>query len=492
MATAAHDRDDEQWLRHVRPEGYQNPVPRGRYNLVVIGAGTAGLVAATGAAALGARVAVIEKERLGGTHLSTVVPRISLTRSARVLTTTRNAGEFAVPYTSDSKVDFPSILARARRVRAEIAMHDDVQQLAAKGVEVYFGAGQFKDGAHIAVNGQVLSFARALIATGSVPALPEIPGIETVRALRPEDVFTLNSVPRRLAIFGNDSAACEFAQAFARFGSTVTLYDPGTRLLPQEDAAAAAMLRSALERDGVTLRFGTLDLKLSPSRISGRNSEGEFADEFEEILFLSNCKPNIEGLNLDAAHVDHEDESIGVNDRLRTTNPRIFAAGDVCARLSFHNASDALARSVVANALFFGTYRYSPVHVPSLTLTDPEIARIGIGESDPHAKHYRVMELTFKDVDRAAFEHQEGFLRLYHDHRGGIHGATLVCSHAGEMIGEIALAMRHNIRLSSLAADLHPYPTFSEVFKRAGDNYRRTLLTPTISKLLTRVLGWRR
>ncbi len=494
MAIAPHNHanDDELWLRHVRPEGYRNPTPRERYNLVVIGAGQAGLVVATGAAALGARVALVEKERLGGAHLTTVVPRLALTRSARAIGRVRQVQELGVALSDEARVDFGKAVARARHVRAEIAASDDLQQLTEKGVDVFFGAAEFVDGSHVAVDGQVLGFARALIATGSSPSQPNISGMDTVRALREDEVFTLKELPRRLAVFGSGTAAMEYVQAFARFGSRVSVYDTGTRILPEEDEHAAALIQQALERDGVTFRFGCAETKLAPGRISRFMTGGEFADEFDEILFLTGRRPNIEGLNLEAAHVECDEQGIIVNDRLRTTNSRIYAAGDVCARFTFLHASDALARSIVANTLFFGTYRFSTLNIPSLTLTDPEIARIGIGENDERAKQCHVMDLTFKDVNRALLDHEDGWLRLYYDRLGRIQGASLVSFHAGEMIGEVALAMRHNIRLGSLAADLHPYPTLSEIFKRAGDGYRRTLLTPTIAKFLKKLLKWRR
>ncbi len=494
MATAPDDRasDDARWLRHVCPAGYRNPTPQGRYNLVVIGAGQAGLVAATGAAALGARVALVEKERLGGAHLTTVVPRLALTRSARALGRVQRERDRGAALSEQPRVDFAAALTRARQVRAEIAANEGLQQLIEKGIDVYFGAAEFVDGSHVVVDGQVLGFTRALIATGSSPNPPKLPGIETVRALRADEISALKELPRRLAIFGGGAAAMEYAQAFARFGSRVTVYDTGTRVLPEEDAHGAMLIQKALERDGVTFRFGCVETRLAPGKISGFQMGGEYADEFDEILFLTGRKPHIEGLKLEAARVECDEQGIMVSDRLRTTNWRIYAAGDVCARFTFLHASDALARSVVANALFFGTYRFSTVNIPSLTMTDPEIARIGVGEQDEEAKHLHVMDLTFKDVDRARLDDEDGWLRLYYDRLGRMQGATLVCGHAGEMIGEVALAMRHNIRLGSLAADLHPYPTLSEIFKRAGDNYRKSLLTPTIAKFLKKLLQWRR
>ena len=482
---------DDAWLSHVRPAGYQNPAPRGRYNLLIIGAGTAGLVAANSAAALGARVALIERDRIGGERLESMLPRLILARAAHAVHQARRAAAFGVRQ-QEAAGDFAGVAERVRKVRAEIAANDDVSQLTEKGIDVYFGTATFVDGSHVTVGETELTFARALIATGASPALPDLPGIETVNPQRLNRLTALKELPRRLALWGTDATACEAAQTFVRLGSNVTVYTTGTRILVEEDEKPAHILQRALERDGVAFRFGCQNIELSAAQIRGHAIGGEFRDGFDSIIFVGRTHPNVAGLNLEAARVAFDESGILVNDRLRTTNSHVFAAGDVCAGYRFHHASDALARSVVANALFFSTSGFSTHTVPSLILTDPPLARLGINEADEDAKRYPVMELDFRDIDRALVDDESGFLRLYHDRRGGIHGATLIAAHAGEMIGELALAMRHRVRLSALAGDLHPYPTLSEVFRRAGDAYRHTLLTPSIARLIKRWLEWRR
>ena len=475
-----------------QPTDHQNPIPEGRYNLVIIGAGTAGLVTATAAAALGARVALIEKQRIGGDHLESTLPRMALIEAARLMAQAKRAREFGVESRSEPELNWGVAAARARRMQAESAASESIAQLTSKGIDIYLGEARFVDGGHVAVANSVLSFARALIATGSSPTPPAIPGIENVKPLTVEKLLSSAVPPQRAAIFGATAHGCEWAQVLARFGSRAIVYETGTRILADEDESAALVVQKALEREGVVFRFGCTNMSVNGSKLAGYVLGGECEDEFDEIIITGRRVPNIGTLELEAAHVECDEQGIIVNDRLRTTNARIFAAGDVCSRFRFVHASDALARTVVANALFFGTYKFTAANIPSLTMTDPEIARVGCSEQDEGVKQYHRMELDFHDVDRALLGGEDGLVRLYYDRRGGIHGATVVASRAGEMIGEIALAMRHTVRLSSLAADLHPYPTFSEVFKRAGDLYRHSLLTPTVAKMLKKLLKWRR
>jgi pyruvate/2-oxoglutarate dehydrogenase complex dihydrolipoamide dehydrogenase (E3) component len=307
----------------------------------------------------------------------------------------------------------------------------------------------------------------------------------------------LKELPPRLAIVGAGPIGCEMSQAFARFGSRVVVYDKEPRILPADDLHPSEIVREALQREGVVFRLACTDLRLDASdrekRLSGRSAGEAFEDEFDEVLIASGRVPNVEDLNLNAAHVEYDESGVLVNDRLRTTNPRVYAAGDVCSQGKFTHAADAMARTVIANALFFGTQRISSALIPWCTYTDPEIARVGIGENDAHGKEYTVLDLPLQGSDRAVIDGQEeGLLRIYHDRHGRIHGATLVAAQAGEIIGELVVAMRHNVRLGALASDIHPYPTQSEIIKRAGDMYRRTLLTPTMAKMLKKFLEWRR
>ena len=494
----AQDQYDREWLALARPPDYVNPVAQGRYNLVVIGAGTAGLVAATGAVALGARVALIEQNRVGGSRLNVgCIPSKALVRSARAVGDFRRSHGLGIIAPESPQVSFPAVMERMRRLRAQTASADSVARLVAQGIEIFFGEARFDDRSHISVDGQQLAFSRALIATGSSPALPSIPGLSALQPLTNETLFSLTELPPRLAIIGAGPIGCEMAQAFARFGSRVTVYDKEPRILPADDLDPAEMIKAALVRDGIQFRLGCTDLHgelaNGTKRLRGQTADGEFADDFEQVLVSSGRTPNVKSLNLDAAHVAYDELGVLVTDHLRTSNRQIFAAGDVCSPHKFTHAADALARTVIANAMFFGTQRVSSLLIPWCTFTDPEIARVGIGEQDTESEHLIRLEIPLRENDRALLDgEEEGVLRIYHDRRGGIHGATLVASHAGEMIGELIVAMRHNVRLGSLASDIHPYPTQSEIFKRAGDQYRRTLLTPTVSAVLKKFLRWRR
>lgn len=494
----SQDTSDQEWLALVRPAAYENPVPRDRYNLVVIGAGKAGLVAASGAATLGARVALIERNLIGGTRLNAGdIASNSLIRSARAVAEARRAREFGMQISGEPHMDFAAVMQRVRRLRAQIASNDSVTQLTQRGVDVYIGEARFEDADHISVEGRKLAFARALIATGSSSSLPTIPGIKTVSPLTSETLFTLDAVPPQLAIIGGDSIGCEMAQVFARFGSRVIVYDTEPRILTAHDHAPAEIVRDALQRDGVVFRLACTELRFENTqgvkRLHGTSADASFTDEFDDVFISGSRVPYVEGLNLAAAHVDYDEGGVMVNDRLRTTNSHVFAAGDVCSQYKSSHAADAQARIVIANALFFSGQRMSSLLIPWCTYTDPEIARVGIGETHPRCKLCLVADLPFKSNDRAVLDGQEeGMLRIYHDRRGGILGATLVAAHAGEIIGEIVVAMRHRARLGSLASDIHPYPTQSEILKRAGDTYRRTLLTPPVISLLRSIMKWRR
>ncbi len=483
-------------LSHVHPADYVNPMPQGRYNLVVIGGGTAGLVCAVGAAGLGAKVALIERDLLGGDCLNAgCVPSKALVRSARAAHEVKRAGEFGVRVTAH-EVDFPAVMERMRSLRARIAPVDGVESLRQKGVDVFLGAARFVDSATIDVEGTRVSFARAVIATGTRAALPEVPGLADAQPLTNETVFGLTELPRRLAVIGGGPIGAELAQVFARFGSTVTLYEVSPRLLPREDADASTIIRAALERDGVQCRMGARNLRvtqLGGEKIVNCDSLGVAAeDRCDQILVAAGRLPNVEELNLEGVGVRVDRHGVQVNDYLRTTNARIFACGDVCTQYKFTHAADALARIVIGNALFFGSDKASALNIPWAIYTNPELAQVGVRANDEEGKR-QTIRFDLAHQDRALLDGAtEGFIKVTHDRRGHILGATIVAEHAGELIGEVVVAMNHRVSLSHLANAIHPYPTQSEMLKRCGDLYRRTMLTPSVAKLLQKVLKWRR
>ena len=408
---------------------------------MVIGGGTAGLVCAAGAAGLGARVALVERSRLGGDCLNTgCVPSKALIRSARVVGTARAGASVGVA--ADTRVDFPAVMARLRARRADIAPHDSAARLTSLGVDVFFGDAAFADPRTVSVGGAALRFRRAVIATGSRPAVPPIHGLADTPFLTSETLFDLTVRPGSLVVLGGGPIGCEMAQAFARLGSQVTLFEGAPQLLPHEDGDAASIVTAALASDGVDVRVSTRVTSVSRSAEGHRIEFDGGAIVSDAVLVATGRAPNTDGLGLDAAAVAHDAEGVRVGPTLRTTNPRIYAAGDVASRFKFTHAADALARIVIQNALFFGRKRADRVVIPWCTFTDPEVAHVGMNSAEASTQQALTITVPLGDVDRAIVDDETaGFVRVHH-RAGRILGATIVAPSAGEMIGTIAYAMR--------------------------------------------------
>lgn len=496
---------DEQLIENAHPADWRNPSPQGRYNLVVIGAGTAGLVCAAGAASLGAKVALIEKHRLGGDCLHFgCVPSKALLRCARAAAEARRADEFGVQVLEPINVDFPAVMRRMRQLRAGLSRHDSAVRFRDLGVDVYLGEARFSGSDALGVGGQTLHFKRAVIATGSRPAPLELPGLAPNGYLTNETVFDLRERPQRLVVIGAGPIGCELGQAFRRFGSEVHLVQRSRDLLPRDEPEASAILRQRLEREGVQMH-----LEAQPSTVqrengqtfvllSGAGSERLAADA---ILAAVGRQPNVENLGLDRAGVECDAKGVRVNDFLQTTNRRIYAAGDVCSAYKFTHAADAMARIVLRNALFFdrlfiGRARMSRLVIPWCTYADPEVAHVGL--TSRQARERGVSIQTFRqdlaEVDRAVLDGETEGFALVHVRKGKDHivGATVVAAHAGEMIGEVVLAMSRRLGLSTMSRTIQPYPTQAEVWRRLGDAYERSRLTPRVATLLRTVLRWTR
>lgn len=486
----------------VRPAGWSNPTPREVYDLVVIGGGTAGLVSAMGAAGLGARVALVERHRLGGDCLNSgCVPSKALIRSARVVGEARRSGSLGVRL-GTPQVDFPFVMRRMRERRAQIAANDSAERFRRAGIDVFFGEGRFTDRRTVEVGDARLRFSRAVIATGGRPAAPPVPGLDGVPFLTNETVFSLTELPRRLLVLGAGPIGCELAQAFARFGSQVTLMDLAARVLPREDADASALVAGQLAADGITLALGATLERVERSgsivRVGLRNRDHDAAapvvHEGDALLVAAGRAPNVEGLGLDAAGVTATRDGVTVDDRLRTSNPRVYASGDVASAYKFTHAADALSRVVLQNALFYGRRKASALVIPWVTYTDPEVAHVGVTSADVERSGGRLRTITIplSDVDRAIVDEATGgFVRVHHE-RGVIRGGTIVAAHAGEMIGELAYAMTHGGTLAKLSGVVHPYPTQSEALRKAGDAYRRESLTPGVRRWFERYFRWTR
>jgi len=500
--TDADPRSDAlaRWRDALHPAGWENPAPKGRYNLVVLGGGTAGLVSAAGAAGLGARVALVERHLLGGDCLNVgCVPSKGLVRAGRAAADVRRAAAFGVD-AGPPKPDFARVMARMYGVRADLAPHDGARRFAGLGVDVFLGDGRFLGPDRIGVGDRVLEFRRAVIATGARAALPAIPGLSEAGVLTNETVFDLTELPGRLAVIGAGPIGLELGQAFARLGAQVTVIEQADRILPREEAKAAAILQEALAGDGVRILTGAT-VQSAAARGATKvlrvaHGGGEQAVEADAVLIGAGRLPNVEGLDLEAAGVRYDRRAgVEVDDRLRTSNPRVYGAGDVCFPHKFTHAADACARIVLANALFRGRQKASSLVVPWCTYTDPEVAHVGLTEAEAAGRtDVAVVEVENRTNDRSRLDGDDaGYARVYLK-RGTdrILGATLVAGHAGDMIGEIALAMTHGLGLKAVAATIHPYPTVSEMWKKAADAHNRTRLTPTVQKWLRRWLDFTR
>jgi pyruvate/2-oxoglutarate dehydrogenase complex dihydrolipoamide dehydrogenase (E3) component len=492
------DASNEALVRNVHPPDWVNPEPPPRYNLVVVGAGTAGLVSAAGAAGLGARVALVERELLGGDCLNVgCVPSKALIRAARAAAEVRRADEFGVRVPADVPVDFGAAMARMRRLRADLSEGDSARRFRGLGVDVYLGPGRFTGPDTVEVAGQTLRFRRAVIATGARAARPATPGLAEAGYLTNETVFTLTELPRRLAVLGGGPIGCELAQAFARFGSAVTLIGKQPTLLPREEPQAAALVEQALRRDGVQLVLGCEPLRVEKTAAAKElHLNGRPPVEADEILVGVGRSPNVEGLGLEAAGVRYDNKGVTVDDRLRTSNPRVFAAGDICSRYQFTHAADAMARIAIQNALFFGRARASALIMPWCTYTDPEVAHVGLYAREAQQKGVAVDRFVqeMRHVDRAVLDGDaEGFVEvLVRKGTDKVVGATIVARHAGEMISELTLAMVGKLGLGTLAKTIHPYPTQAEALRKVADAYNRTRLTPFVKRLFGHWFRWTR
>ncbi len=495
------DEHDRRLLENCRPPGWINPAPAGKYNLVVIGAGTAGLVSAAAAAGLGAKVALIERNLMGGDCLNVgCVPSKGVIRAARAVHDARRGAEFGVRLGCEPEVAFAAAMERMRRLRAEIGEHDSVARFSGLGVDVFIGSGRFVSPTAVEVDGRRLAFHRAVIATGGRAAELPIPGLKEAGYLTNETVFKLTELPRRIAVIGAGPIGCEMAQSFCRFGSEVFLIEALHGILPNEDTDASEIVRQAMiDRDGVKLMCCGKDLKITNSggkRLTVDSHGNRYDFVVDEILVAGGRKPNLEGLGLDQAGVEYTPQGVVVDERLRTTNPRIYAAGDICSRFKFTHAADAMARIVIANALFMARRKVTDLVIPWCTYTDPEIAHVGYYEKDGRAAGFDVATLTesLKQVDRARLDGEsDGFARVHYDKKSGrILGGTSVARHAGEMIGELCLAVTAKQKIGRLSSTIHPYPTQAEALRKIGDAYMRTKLTPGVKTVFSKWLEWQR
>jgi pyruvate/2-oxoglutarate dehydrogenase complex dihydrolipoamide dehydrogenase (E3) component len=494
------DEHNQLLVSNVHPADWVNPVPADSYNLLVIGAGTAGLVTAAAAAGLGAKVALVERHLMGGDCLNVgCVPSKALIRSARAAADVRDAKQFGVAIRSQPNVEFAVVMERMRRLRSGISHHDSATRFKKLGVDVFLGQAHFRDNNSIDVDGAVLPFKKAVIATGARASHPPIPGLSETGFLTNETVFSLTELPASFAVIGAGPIGCELAQAFRRFGSKVSLLEAKKQILSREDRDAATIIQEALVRDGVELVLGC---RIQEVRKVGEKKFIRFENgctdlEVDEILVGTGRTPNVEGLNLESVGVEYDLQTgLQVNERLQTSNPRIYAAGDVCFPYKFTHTADAMARIVIQNSLFLGRKKTSDLVIPWCTYTDPEIAHVGLYEKEAQDQGIEVNTFTqpFSGVDRAIADGEENGLLKVHVKAGSdqILGATLVARHAGDIISELTLAMSVGTGLGKLSSVIHPYPTQAEAIRKAADAFNRTRLTPFVKRVFTKWLTWTR
>ena len=504
------DEHNRTLVGNVHPSNWVNPEAAGRYNIVVIGAGTAGLITAVIAASLGAKVALIEKHLMGGDCLNVgCVPSKGIIRAARAWADLRKAEEFGLHIPPGVKYDFGAAMARMRKLRAQISHNDSVHRYTKLGVDVYIGSGRFTGADSIQVEGQAgnrtLTFVKAVVCTGARASTPPTPGLKEAGYLTNETVFSLTELPPRIGVIGAGPIGCELAQSFARFGSQVYLIETTHGIMPKEDRDAAEIVEQQMLRDGVKLLCCGKDLKVQKTEAGKRltvDSHGQQYDvTVDEILVGVGRTPNVEGIGLEAVGVEHDKNGVKVNERLQTTNPKIFAAGDICSRYKFTHAADAMAQIVIQNALFphpfgLGYAGVESLIMPWCTFTEPEVAHVGMYERDANEKGIEVETYTYKlaEVDRAILDGEdEGFARI-HIQKGTdkIVGATIVAAHAGDMIGEFSVAMKAGAGAKTIAATIHPYPTQAEVNKKVVNLWRKEHFTPRTKNLLMKLFAWMR
>ena len=474
----------------------------GVYNAVVVGAGTAGLVTAAGTAGLGGRVALIERNLMGGDCLNFgCVPSKALISSARLIQQIRESEKWGLDQLEPQFV-FEKVFERMRARRAKIAPHDSRERFESLGVDVFHGQARFVSPHEVEVNGQRLRAKNFVIATGSRAVVPKIKGIENIPYFTNETIFDeLKQKPENMIVLGGGPIGCELAQTFQRLGVDVTIFQRGDQLLPREDRDVAEFVERRLINEGVrviknadarsvaTSDTGKVALQLL-DRQSGQLAEPTF---FADVLLVAAGRtPNLRSLDLKSVGLDITERGVRVNDYLQTSQRHIYAVGDVVGPFLFTHMADAQGRVVVRNILVPFQFLRQKVDysvVPWCTYVDPEVAHVGLGEKEAKGQNidYDLFVVPLEDVDRAVVESEDaGFAKILTGKGSDkILGATIIAPHAGDLLHEFVLAMKAGIGLGTIASTIHAYPTFAELARKAGDKYNKTRLTPRAKKIFT-------
>jgi len=466
------------------------------FDIVVIGGGAGGLVVAAGGAALGAKIAVVEKHKLGGDCLwYGCVPSKTLLKSAHVAHSMRHAERWALT-PAEPRPDLARVMERVAGVIKGIEPNDSPERFRGLGVEVIFGDGRFVGSDAFEVGGRRLTAKSFVIATGSRPAVPKLPGLDTTPFLTNETVFDLREPVPSLVVIGAGPIGCEMAQAFRRLGSEVTVIDLAPQILPREDPDLAAVVFKALETEGIRYHLGASVLgfggRKGDIRVSARLADGTPTEIIGSHLLLAMGRvANVDGLGLDAAGVALDKGRI-VAEGLVTTNPRIRVLGDAAGGYQFTHVAEHHAGVVLRQALFrMGWVKPSPV-VPWCTFTDPELARVGLSETEAKQRGiaHRVYRFAFEDIDRARAEGEaEGFAKIVTTPKGKLLGAAIVGPHAGELIAEYVLAVAKGMNAKELTGVIHTYPTLAQINRRVADQRLKEGLTPTAKIWIQRIFG---
>lgn len=485
------------------PIGRTMGIMKPEYDLCVIGGGAAGLVVAAGGAGLGAKVLLVEKHRLGGDCLYYgCVPSKTLLKSAKVFRQRQAAAAdlYGLPAPAASgPARIPDVMRRVQQVIAGIEPHDSPERFRSLGVEVLLEGGKFIDPRTFEAGGRKITARRFVLATGSRPVLPPIPGLDRVPCLTNETVFSLGEDVPSLVVVGAGPIGCELAQAFARLGTRVTVIAREPRVLMREDADAAAVVQASLEHDGIAFELGATPVEVfgSTGRITTRFERADGSTDTIEsthLLVAAGRAINTEGLGLAEAGVEVINGRITNDERLRTTNHDIFVAGDAAGRQQFTHVAEHHAGVVLRNALFHLPAKVESRVVPWCTFTEPEIARVGLSEAEAGAQGlaFESYRFDFADLDRARAEGEtDGFARILTDRKGRLLGATLVGAHAGEAIAEYALAMAKKMKASDISGVIHVYPTFAQINRRVADQRLKASLTPGARRWIRRLFGLR-
>lgn len=473
-------------------------------DLLVIGAGTAGLVAAKTAAGFGARTLLVEAHRMGGDCLWTgCVPSKSLIAAAETAARARDGHRLGV-HVDSMRVDFAGVMRHVHAAIHEIEPVDSAEAVEAAGARVIMGRAHFTGPrtATIAPSGggphREVRFRQAIIATGSAPEVPRLPGIEQLAVLSSDDVWELTEQPARLAVLGAGAIGSELSQAFARLGTHVTLVQRNARVLPKEDADASALVAAAMRHDGVDVRVSTTVERVEAAADSQAGilhlSSGD-AVPFDRLLVALGRRPRTTDLGLEAAGVRLDDRGyVAVNGALRTSNPRIWSAGDVSGLPQFTHIAGVNGSLAATNAILGLRRRVDAAAVPRVTFTHPEVAAVGLAPADAADHACSVSEIQHSHTDRAiADDDTAGFTRLVIDAKGRVRGAVIVGPRAGESIGEAALVVRQGIRTSAIASTTHPYPTYSDALWNAAiADVRTRLRSGGLGAVIRMLARWRR